>query len=205
MSRNKQDRDIQDGRAIVGALYHQDHAKATQSLAETMRRLKAVTGGVLITEEEMYDFGGYVDQHGNVHNQVVTAANAPAPYRAPKSGGMRPAMVGEWRPVLVVKELAGGKSKEVWQVRGPGVAKIDFDFRHEIVAATAAAAINETNNVNDNRVTRLIQLSTQETRLLSEARKAKTLMESGDKKGAASLKDLKAQLAKVRAVLGVKS
>lgn len=204
MSR-KQERTITDGRAIVGQMFHEDKAKATQSLADTMRRLKAVTGGVLITEEEMYNFGGFVDQHGQVHDRVVTAPTAPAPYRAPKSAGMRVAQVGEWKPVLVVKELANGKSKEVWQVRGPGVAKIDFDFRHEVVAATAAAAINETNNVNDNRVTRLMQLSTTETRLLSEARKAKTLMESGDKKASASLKELKGQLDQVRRVLGVKS
>lgn len=198
-------RPVQDGKAIVGQMFHEDAAKAKQSLADTMRKLKSITGGTLVTEAELYDLGGRVDQFGQVYDHDVTPAAAPAPYRAPKAAGMRPAMVGNWKPQLVVKELANGKEKQVWQVRGPGNSKIDYDFRHEVVAATAAAAINETSNVYDNRVKRLMQLSDQETELLKEAHKAKTLMESGKPGAKASLTELKDKLAQVRRILGVKS
>ncbi len=184
----------------------QAQARANQTLAETMRRLKDFN----LTEADYLNAGhqliqtqGIMNEHGEV--QRYQAPPVQQSYQPPKSsGGMRHVMTGQWEPRLVVKE-SNGKSREVWQVRGQGTNKYDFDFRHEIVAATVAAALNETNNIYDGRILRIKQLCEQETAILIEMRKTKTLLESGNKAAAGTMKGLKAELDKVRRVLGVKS
>lgn len=185
----------------------QAQAKATQTLAETMRRLKNLNlddSDYLAAGAKLIETQGIMNDKGELQRWVAPPVQQQQAYRAPKSAGMRPAMTGNWEPRLVVKELSNGKTKEVWQVRGQGSEKYDFDFRHEVVAATVAAALNETNNKFDGRILRIKQLCEQETAILVEMRKTKTLLESGSKTAATDLKGLKAELDKVRRVLGVK-
>ena len=196
--------------AVVGELMAMQalvKAEATHSLAETMRRLKSLDmsdADFINAGHRLIESQGIMTEDGQVH-RFQAPAQAPEPYRAPKSAGMRVAMTGQWEPRLVVKENAAGKSRDVWQVRGSGSNKYEFDFRHEIVATMVAAALNETNNFNDARVLRLRHLFEQETTILIEMRRAKNLVESGKAGAAASLKDLKSQLDGVRRLLGVKS
>lgn len=126
------------------------------------------------------------------------------------SGQMRPVLMGNWEPKQVIKEAAGGKSSLVWKIRhAKNGTLVEQTFRHEIVARTAAAILNETNSLTDPRYKRILDLMQKEDNVLREMRQCKKLLENSSSRSSiadarSKLDDQKLILAGIRATLGIK-
>jgi hypothetical protein len=119
--------------------------------------------------------------------------------------------MGDWAVAQVIKETAKGEINR-YRVTGPNNYKYPTEFRHNLVAATVASILNETNgSVADARLVRIEELCTQEISLMKEIRQHKETYKATPK-GNTSKREIiegKAQeanrkLNKVRTSLGVK-
>lgn len=122
----------------------------------------------------------------NTANRVTTDAlyevNDPASHytQMNRSKGYTPYVHGNWNPVQVIIE-SGRKEKVRWSVRSSDGTMLNDKFRHEIVAATVAALLNENNsNVNDPRLTKIIELCDQETSAIKEMNATKKMLNETD-------------------------
>lgn len=121
---------------------------------------------------------------------------------------MKPVAFGDWQPIPVLKENSAGKETMVYKVRHNNGKLFETTFRHDIVARTVAAMLNESNNPNDPRLNRILELCRKEESVMLELRQNKRMFESAtDKRQKATLKNKfeenKLLLAGVRSKLGV--
>lgn len=134
-------------------------------------------------------------------------ANA-APYSAT---GTKAYVHGDWQVQTLLKETSIGKEVERYRVTHiQNGQKVEFSFRHPRVAEMVAAALNESNNVNDPRVSRIIDYCRKEESIMLETKqmvKHYKSLDPGNTKRRGILKtqisEKKLMLEGVRAKLGV--
>lgn len=121
---------------------------------------------------------------------------------------MRPVAFGDWNSIPVLREGRNGKETMVYKVKHNNGKLVEHSFRHEVVAKMVSALLNESNNVNDPRLSRIIDLCNKEDSVMLELRQNKKMFETTlDPKKKAALKNKfeenKLILAGVRSKLGV--
>jgi hypothetical protein len=88
---------------------------------------------------------------------------------------------GAWAPQMVIKESGSGKEMTRWRVRNASTGEmVQYDFRHERVAAAASAFLNETGRKDDPRVKRIMELCDEESRLIVEINRTKKILAGVD-------------------------
>jgi hypothetical protein len=98
-----------------------------------------------------------------VASDVMYGQNDPAGNYAQMTNTSQHSAVvyGDWKPVQMIIE-SGGKEKVRWSVNS-STGRLPDRFRHEVVAATVSAMLNETNgNTDDPRLTRVRELCNSE-------------------------------------------
>lgn len=159
--------------ANVGDVIGRENARSHREVKDAVKKLRAI-GGLDILSEMMGITATRVAQ------DTYQDPNNPAAYLTEqRRAKARPAASADgWMVQVVIKESAG-KEMTRYRVRNVSINKtVPTDFRHENTAALVAACINESGNVNDPRVKRVIQLSEQETALIKEINAAKRLFKS---------------------------
>lgn len=163
----------------------------------TMSDLMECTGEVAVEAAQ----GTYMQPENPLSRFIESAP-------AKKTPQMRPVAFGDWQPMAVLKEGRNGKETMVFKVRHTNGKLVEHSFRHEVVAKMVSALLNESNNVNDPRLGRIVELCNKEESVLTELRQNKRMYESTlDAKKKALFKNKfeenKLLLAGVRSKLGV--
>jgi hypothetical protein len=88
------------------------------------------------------------------------------------TGNTKPVVHGDWQLQTILKETRVGKEVERFRVTNAKTGqKFDYQFRHANAASMVAAALNESNNTNDPRVSRIIEWCNTEESIMMETAK----------------------------------
>jgi len=110
--------------------------------------------------------------YGNSSNPVAQIAEHQARNMPYTTGGMNPVVHGDWQIQTLLKETSGGKEVERFRVTNSSTGKkFDYTFRYGQAAQMVAAALNESNNVKDPRVTQIINWCQKEESIMMETAK----------------------------------
>jgi len=151
---------------------------------------------------------GTWDANGN----FVPSSTAPIQTRPTEHGimnQMRPVQLANqnYSPIEVIKER-NGKEVSIFQIRESNGSKLDLKFRRKGDADMACAILNETGQINDPRLSRIMQLVNQENQLIKT--KSKTISEAKNENNSTRRgllierkKTLDMQIENIRIKLGV--
>lgn len=115
-----------------------------------------------------------------------------------------PEAMASWTATKAMAKLTSGQQIPVWMVADPGTGmELKKPFRVEAAAERACAILNQSGNVNDPRLRRLIEAHDQHLQLMKTIRATRKQIQegAGDKKQV--LGQLQASLEQVNLILGI--